>query len=147
MERKWGSQNHPKIHQNYIQKPSKFRPGGTNIEVQRHQNRGPEGSGAGLETSWAILGHPGRLWERLGPCWRRLGGVLEASWAVLGRKRWPTWLQVGSQNAAKINKKSIQNSINFLMPLGGVIFRFSRNFWTQNRAMLARKCIQKSILS
>ena len=50
------------------------------IQAWRHQDRGPEGSGA----SWTNLG---RLWKRLGPSWKRLGSVLEASWAVLDRKR------------------------------------------------------------
>ena len=33
-------------------------------------------------------------------------------------KKWPTWVQLGSQNPAKIDKKSMQKSIIFLMPLG-----------------------------
>ena len=77
------------------------------IQAWRHQDRGLEGSGAGLEASWAILGHPGHLWKRLGPSWKRLGSVLEASWAVLGRKKLPTWLQGGSQNGSQIYKKTI----------------------------------------
>ena len=60
----------------------------------------------------------GRFWRGRGPSWMQLNGVLEASWVFLGRKRWPTWLQVGSQNGAKINQKSFQKSIIFLMPLG-----------------------------
>ena len=118
-----------------IPKPSKngsaFYQKAIKIQAWRHQNRGLEGSGAGLEASWAILGHPGRFWKRLGPSWKRLWGVLEASWAVLGRKRLPTWLQVGSQNGAKIYKKSIPKSINCLMPLRIVIFLFFFDFWNQ----------------
>ena len=37
------------------------------IQARRHQNRGPEGSRASLEASWAVLGHLGRFWKRLGP--------------------------------------------------------------------------------
>ena len=48
------------------------------------QNRSLEGSGAGLEASWAVLGDPKRLRRHLGPSWRRLGGVLEGSWRPLG---------------------------------------------------------------
>ena len=33
-------------------------------------------------------------------------------------KKWPTWPQVGLQNRSKIDKKSMQKSIVFLMPLG-----------------------------
>ena len=64
---------------------------------------------------------PGQVWKRLGPSWaiqsvfgsilERLGGVLEACWAGLGRERWPTWLQLGAQNGAKINFKIIQKLI------------------------------------
>ena len=54
-----------------------------------------------------------RLGRRLGPSWRRLGGVLEASWAVLGRKRWPTsppsWLPKRRQN--RFPKSSMFRSI------------------------------------
>ena len=78
-----------------------------------------------------------RLGRSLGPSWRRLGGVLKASWAVLGRKRWPTSPQVGSQNGAKIDKKSIQKSINFLMPLGIVILRFSLICGAKNQVLNA----------
>ena len=59
----------------------------------------------------------------------RLGGVLEASWAVLGRKRWPTSPQVGSQNGDKIDKKSFQKSIIFLMPLGIDFWKDVGGFW------------------
>ena len=37
-------------------------------------------------------------------------------------KKWPTWSQLGSQNGAKMAKKSIPKSIIFLMPVG-------INFW------------------
>ena len=63
-----------------------------------------------LEVSWGVLGGsqggPGGVlgslgellffWALLGPSWGRLGAVLGASW-------WPTWLQLGSQNGAKID--------------------------------------------
>ena len=117
------------------------------IQAWRQQNPGQEGPGAGLEASLAVLGHLGRFWTRLGPSWKRLGAVLEASWAFLGRESWPIWFQVGFQNRAQINKKSIQKLINFLMPLGIDLFGFSWIFGSKNRAMLARKSIQKSILS
>ena len=48
----------------------------------------------------------------------RFGGVLEASWAVLGRERWATWDELGVQNGAKIDSKTVQKLINFMVPLG-----------------------------
>ena len=69
---------------------------------------------------WAPWGRPGGVLGRLGMSWGRLGafcgrsgGVLEAPWGVLKGKRWPTWLQLGSQNGAQIDPKSKQKSINF----------------------------------
>ena len=78
------------------------RPGGSKIEVQRR----PGGILGRLGPSWAIRKVFGNVWEHL-------GGVLEASWAVLGRERWPTWVQAGSQNGAQIDKESIPKSIIF----------------------------------
>ena len=40
--------------------------------------------------------------------------ILEASWAVFGRKRWPTWLQLGSQNGSNIDRKSIPRCLPML---------------------------------
>ena len=77
------------------------------IQAWRHQNRSPEGSGAGLDASWAVLGHPGFFWQA---SWV----VLEASWAVFGRERWPTWVQVAPQDGAKIDKKSIPKLLIFV---------------------------------
>ena len=134
-----------------IPKPSKngsaFCQKTIKIQAWRHQDRGLEGSGAGLEASWAILGHPGRLWKRLGPSWKRLGSVLEASWAVLGRKSWPTWLQDGSQNGGQIYKKQSKNRSLVGCHLESPFVGFPPIFGIKNRAMLVRKCIQKSIRS
>ena len=92
-------------------------PGGAKLEVQRA---------------------PGQVWGRLAPSWAskggfgsvldRLGSVFEESWAVLGGKRWPTWLQVGRQNGTRIENKSIQKSICFMMALGGIIFQYVFDF-------------------
>ena len=54
------------------------------------------------------IGHCGTgSWDALRGVLRaildRFGAVLEASWAVLGRERWPTWDQLGVQNGAKID--------------------------------------------
>ena len=46
-----------------------------------------------------------------------LAWPLGSSWAVLGRKGWPAWLQLGSQNGTKIEKKWKQKTIKILMPL------------------------------
>ena len=99
-------------------KPSKSRPGGTKIEVQKA---------------------PGQVWTRLGLSWAiqsvfggvlgRLGSVLERFWRRLGPSWGPTWVQVAPQDAAKIDKKSIPKLINFLMPLGIDFWMDLREFW------------------
>ena len=109
-------QEHSKMNQFYVKKTSKSRPGGTNIEVQR-------ASGARLDGSWAVCGHPGRFWKRLGQSWKLLEGALEATWAILGRKGWLTWLQVSPPNGAKIDEKSIPKLIYFLMSLGSDLWK------------------------
>ena len=52
---------------------------------------------------WILVDFHGfdRFRRYLEPSW----GRLEPSWARLGPKKWPTWLQLGSQNGAKIVKK------------------------------------------
>ena len=64
---------------------------------------------------WILVDFHGfdRFWRYLEPSW----GRLEPSWARLGPKKWPTWLQLDSQNGTKMVKKSIQKSIKMLMPL------------------------------
>ena len=50
-------------------------------------------------------------------------------------KKWPTWLQVGFQNRSKIDKKSMQKSIIFLMPLGIGFWVDVGGFWIPNSKM------------
>ena len=90
-------------------------------------------SKASLEASWTVLE----------ASWRRLGGVLEASLAVLGREKWPTWLQLGSQNGAKIEKKSKPNATKIWMPLGVGFLKgfggFGKAKWSQVGTKMASK--------
>ena len=58
--------------------------------------RGPVGS---------VLGCLERFWRRLGSSWKRLGGVLEASWAVLGANMDPSCSPRRGQNRWKIDPK------------------------------------------
>ena len=90
----------------------KSRPGGD-------QNRGTPSAQVVLDLG-ALLG-----WSR-----KRLEIVLEASWAVLGRERWPTWLQVGPQNGTKIEKIKAKNDQNFDASWG----RFFKDFGGFGRA-------------
>ena len=87
--------NDPKTIQKWI---SIFVKKTIKIQAWRHQNRGLEGSGAGLETSWAILGHPGRFWKRLGPSWKRLGGLLGRFEPKKVSTTTPKWLPKRSPN-------------------------------------------------
>ena len=112
-----------------------------------------EGPGTVLRGSWASLGTVlGVLWAVLEASWGatwtvlvvfgclggvmgRLVGVLGASWGALARKRWPTWLQLGPQNEARIEKKSKLKSIKILMALGVGFLKdfggFGRVKWSQ----------------
>ena len=81
----------------------------TNKQSKIVNNRGLEGSSAGLEASWAVLGDPKRLWRHLGLSWKRLGGVLERSWRPLGRFSPEKGGQHGSNMASKTEPKSITN--------------------------------------
>ena len=98
-------------HQSKINKKSIKNP--SYMDQKSIKNRGPEGSGAGLEASWAVLGDPKRVWRYLGLSWKRLGGVLEGSWRPLGRSLAEKGGQHGSNLARKkkpkSNKKRFQN--------------------------------------
>ena len=60
-------------------------------------------------------------------------------------KKRPTWLQVGLQNRSKIDKKSMQKSIVFLMPLGVDLWTNFVDCCFQNEAKLGPKWDQKSM--
>ena len=75
------------------------------IQAWRHQDRDLEGSGAGLEASWAILGHPGRLWKRLGPSWKRLGSLPDRFGPKKVANMAPRWLPKRKPNLLKTNLK------------------------------------------
>ena len=88
-----------------------------------------------LGASW---GGPGVSWGVfgcLGGVIGRLVAVLGASWGVLARKRWPTWLQLGPQNEPRITKKSMPKSIKILMALGVGFLKdfggFGKAKWSQ----------------
>ena len=109
------------------------------------QNRPKLRSGGIRGRFGGLLGRLGRskaLWRHLGPSWRRLGGVLEASWAVLGREKWPTWLQLGppkrSQNQLKIDTKIDQ----FFSASWN---RFLEGFWWILEAKMKQSCVQNGI--
>ena len=60
--------------------------------------------------------------------WSCLGGLLKPFWAVLGRKKLPTCVQIGFQNGTKIHKKLVEQSINFLIPFEITIYSFFFRF-------------------
>ena len=109
---------------------------GSTFCQKSHQN---PGLGAPKSMSGGVWGRLGSVLSHLGPSWTFLEAswsVLEASWRRLGNllgrfgpKRWPKWLQVGSENGTKIYKKSISKSISCSKPLGITICRFSFDFW------------------
>ena len=76
--------------------------------------------------AWGVLGRLGVSWRHFDASCGRPGGVLGRLGSVLGRKRWPTWLQLGSQNGPKIRKNEPKNDLNlnaswdrFFQDLGG----------------------------
>ena len=60
-------------------------------------------------------------------------------------KKWPTWLQVGLQNQSKIDKKSMQKSIVFLMPLGIDFWVDFGGFGEAKSSQVGTKIDQKSL--
>ena len=132
--------NQSKIHQTWTKHLSKII-----------KNRGLEGSGAGLEASWAVLGDPKRLWRHLGLSWKRLGGVLEGSWRPLGRSLAEKGGQHGSNLAPKTEPKSIKNRYQnwsiFQCLLESIFGRILVNLGCQNEAKLNPKWDQKPMLT
>ena len=51
----------------------------------------------------------------------------------------PTWPQLGSQNGAKMVKKSISKSIIFLMPLGIDVWMDFAGFWEEKWSQVGTK--------
>ena len=101
------------------------------------QKRGLEGSPIGFWGSFSKFLRLLAVLVALGGCW---GPFCTA----LGRKRWPTWLQVGFQNRANIDEKSVEKSIQNLMHLGidffWILGRKMEPSWHQNRIRNAVSC-------
>ena len=119
----------PKVVQKSTKNRSKIEQKSIKNRSKIVQNRGLEGSGAGLEASWAVLGDPKHLWRHLGPSWRRLGGVLEGSWSPLGR----TWAEKGGQYGSNLAPKRNQNQLKIDPKIdqffSGSWNRFLEAFW------------------
>ena len=56
---------------------------------------------------------------------RRRGGIMGASWGLLGAVLWKKWVPRGSENGAKIVQKSISKPMEIYIPPG---IGFSQNF-------------------
>ena len=69
--------------------------------------------GGVLGEAWGVLGRLGVSWRHFDASCGRPGGVLGRLGSVLGRKRWPTWLQLGSQNGTKIEKNGSKKRSKF----------------------------------
>ena len=54
-------------------------------------------------------------------------------------KKWPTWTQLRSQNGAKMGKKSMQQCIIFLIPLGIDLWVDSGGFWVPKSNQVGTK--------
>ena len=123
-----------KIFQKSSKKSSKMDPNwsqnGQKIDPRRHpKNDLSQEASRRLHTAFGlgILG--------------RLGGVL----GRLGREKWPTWLQLGSQNGAKMVQKSIKIWIIFWMPLGIDFLLIFDQFFAPKWRQIETKIDQKSM--
>ena len=61
------------------------------------------------------------------------------------RKMWPTWLQLGFQDGAKMEKKAMQKSIKNLMPLGIDFRKDLEGFWEPKWSHVGTQIDQKSM--
>ena len=60
-------------------------------------------------------------------------------------KTWPTWPQLGSQDGAKMEKKSMQKSIKNLMHLGIDFWKDLEGFWEPKWSHVGTQIDQKSM--
>ena len=104
-----------------------------------------EGSRAGLEASWAVLGIPGRFLLHLGPFWRRLGGVFDRSWRPLGR----SGAEKGGQHGSKVAPKRSQNQLKIDPEIDQFVSASLNRFWkdlgSQNGSIVDQFWLKKSI--
>ena len=59
--------------------------------------------------------------------------------------RWPTWVQVGFQNGAQIEEKSMEKSIENVMHLGIYFWKDVGGFLEEKQAKIEEKSMKKSI--
>ena len=107
------------IKQKMIPKSAKINP--KNIQKSFQKTHGPIGYlvlEAHGPIGYPVLRHGGVLKATTAHRVSPLAWPLGPSWTVLGRKGWPTSLQVGSQNDLKSIKNPTKKSIIFSMPLG-----------------------------
>ena len=83
--------NRWKMYQKSIKNQSKMDQTCTKNGPKFSQNWGLEGSRAGLEASWAVLGAPKDSWRDLGSSWRRHGSVLGGKSGQPGSNLAPSW--------------------------------------------------------
>ena len=107
------------IKQKMIPKSAKIHP--KRIQKSFQKAHGPIGYlvlEAHGPIGYPVLRHGGVLKATRAHRVSPLAWPLGPSWTVLGRKGWPTSLQVGSQNDLKSIKNPTKKSIIFSMPLG-----------------------------
>ena len=66
-----------------------------------------------MEASWAVLEDPKRLWRDLGMSWKRLGGVWERSWRLLGR----SLAEKGAQHGSNLASRRSQNHLKIVLKI------------------------------
>ena len=123
------SQRDPKNLQNGGPKPPKWRPKPSKIEPKWRQ----EGARRAKKSKNNIdPTKKGAACHSAPPFWRKM---------------WPTWPQLGSQDGAKMEKKSMQKSIKKSMPFKIDFWSDFGGFWEGKGTKLAPKWDQKSMLT
>ena len=113
--------------QNAPQKPPKWRPKPFKIEPKLNQ----EGSRTTKKSK-----------NNIDPTKR---GAASHRVAPFSRKMWPTWLQLRSQDGAKMKKKTMQKSIKTLMHLGIDFWKDFRRFWEPEWSHVGTQIVKKSM--
>ena len=137
------------LKKNSLKKYQNYKPHGTQIVTRNFQN------GSQKLPKWRPK--PSKIEPKLGQEGARTTkksknnidptkrGAASHSLPPFWRKMWPTWPQLGSQDGAKMEKKSMQKSIKNLMHLGIDFWKDLEGFWEPKWSHVGTQIDQKSM--